>query len=154
MTLTSLVLILLLGLLLIAVEIVFIPGTTIVGVLGALLSVLSIGLGFYYLSSLQAWLFTGSAVGISAGLGIMGLRSKTWTRFEVKSTIESKSPSQSAEIQVGMPGITTSRCNPIGQAEISNKLHEVYAIGDYLESGTPILVERIENQYIYIKSNS
>jgi membrane-bound ClpP family serine protease len=154
MTLTSLVLILLLGLLLIAVEIVFIPGTTIVGVLGALLSVLSIGLGFYYLSSLQAWLFAGSAVGISAGLGVMGLRSKTWTRFEIKSAIESKSPSQSGEIQVGMPGITTSRCNPIGQAEIANKLHEVYAIGDYLESGTPIRVERIENQYIYIKSNS
>jgi hypothetical protein len=79
MTLTSLVLILLLGLLLIAVEIVLIPGSTVVGVVGALLSVLSIGLAFYYLESLQAWLFAGSAVGISGGLGILGLRSKTWT---------------------------------------------------------------------------
>ncbi len=154
MTLTSLFLILLLSLLLIAVEIVLIPGSTVVGVVGALLSVLSIGLAFYYLESLQAWLFTGSAVGISGGLGILGLRSKTWTRFEVKSAIGSKAPSQSGQILAGMTGITTTRCNPIGQAEILNQLHEVYANGDYLESGTPILVERIENQYIYIKSNS
>jgi membrane-bound ClpP family serine protease len=154
MTLTSLILLLLLGLLFIAVEIVLIPGTTVVGLVGATLSVLSIGLGFYYLPSLQAWLFTGSAVGISVGLGFMGLRSKTWTRFEVKSAIGSKAPGQSGEIQVGMTGTTSSRCNPIGQAEIENQLHEVYAIGDYLEPGISIRVERIENQYIYIKSNS
>lgn len=154
MTLTSLALFLLLGLLLIAIEIVLIPGSTVVGVIGALLSVLSIGLAFYYLESLQAWLFTGSAIGISGGLGMIGLRSKTWRRFEVKTAIESKAPGQTGQIQVGMAGITTSRCNPIGQAEIANELHEVYAIGDYLELGTPILVERIENQYIYIKSNS
>jgi hypothetical protein len=72
----------------------------------------------------------------------------------VKSAIGSKAPSQSGQILAGMTGITTTRCNPIGQAEILNQLHEVYANGDYLESGTPILVERIENQYIYIKSNS
>jgi len=154
MTLTSLVLVLLLGLFLIAIEIILVPGTTIVGILGAFISLLSIGLGFFYLPNLHAWLFTGSAVVISAALGFIGLRSKTWTRFEVKSAIGSKAPSQLGSIQVGMTGITTSRCNPIGQAEISNELHEVYATGDYLEAGTNITVERIENKYIYIKSNS
>ena len=143
MTLGSLLLLLLLGFLFIAAEIIFIPGTTVVGLIGALISV-----------NTQAWLFTVGSVLVSLGLGYAGLRSKTWKRFEIKSALTSKAPGQASNIQAGMTGKTTSRCNPIGQAEIQHQIHEVYALGDYLESGAEIQVERIENQYIYIKSIS
>ena len=154
MTLGSLLLLLLLGFLFIAAEIIFIPGTTVVGLIGALISVLSIALSFFYLPNTQAWLFTVGSVFVSLGLGYAGLRSKTWKRFEIKSALTSKAPGQASNIQAGMTGKTTSRCNPIGQAEIQHQIHEVYALGDYLESGAEIQVERIENQYIYIKSIS
>lgn len=152
MTLGSLLLLLILGLLCIAAEVVFIPGTSVVGIIGALISVLSIALSFYYLQSSHAWLFTLASVFISLSLGYYGLRSKTWKRFEVKSALTSKAPGQASTIQTGMTGKTISRCNPIGQAEFQNQIHEVYAQGDYLDSGIEIQVERIENQYIYIKS--
>lgn len=143
---------LVIGLSLIIIELIFIPGTTVVGLLGVVFSVVGIvicyrhfgqEIGFYFLLGvLSATLFT----------LVYSFRAGTWSKFSLKSSIESKvNEGMAASLNVGDEGKSISTLRPIGKAEFHNKQFEVKTTGDYVENGKVIRIKEIQSNQIIVE---
>ena len=78
------------GLLLLVVEVIFVPGTTIVGVAGFVFLVLGIGYAFHYFGSQIGWIVTGGAALAFGVVFYFSFKTNVWKRFSLKSSIKSK----------------------------------------------------------------
>ncbi|OEK05447.1 NfeD family protein [Roseivirga misakiensis] len=146
------VLLILIGLVLVVVELIFIPGTTIFGILGALL--VAVGVYFTYENygnTTGTYVFIGSAVA-GGGLLIYGLKAKTWKRFALGSQINSKVKEGYVDaLRLDMSGLAQSDLKPIGKAEFDGKTYEVSSQGDLIDAGSTVRIVRINGNKIIVK---
>jgi len=143
------------GLSLVVAEIIFIPGTTVVGILGFVALVFSVGLSFSYFGSEIGMVVLGSSF-ISLVLVLFYcFKSGAWARFSLNDTISGKvNEGQVEHLRVDMEGIAKSALRPIGTAELENRIYEVKTFGEYIDSGTRIrIVKILLNQVIVEKIN-
>jgi membrane-bound ClpP family serine protease len=143
---------LLIGLTLIVVELVFIPGTTVVGLLGFIFAVAGIitcyrhfgrETGFYVLLSMS---------GITLAVLIFSFRSGSWSKFSLKSSMDGKvNEGLTSSLTVGDEGKALSTLRPIGKAEFHNKQFEVKTSGDYVEHGTRVRIVLIHSNQIFVE---
>lgn len=142
---------LLLGLALLVIEVVFIPGTTVVGILGVVSSIAGIvmsynnfgnTIGFYVLmSSLVA---TGIALYFS-------FKSGAWTRFSNRSSIKGKvNEGTITHLKVGDAGESISALRPFGKADFGGTQVEVRSAGNYVEPRSRIRIVRIDGNQILV----
>lgn len=140
------------GLILVIVEVIFIPGTTFVGVAGFIFLVVGVILSFNYFGSEVGWLVFGSSAVLSGGLFYLAFRTNAWSRFALKSAIDSKvNEGELDSFMVGQEGVTKSTLRPVGKAEINNKIVEVTTMGDYAESGTKVRVVKVSSNQIIVE---
>ena len=140
------------GLILLTVEMIFVPGTTILGIIGLICIVIGVFLSFQYFGSGVGWtvLIISSAVGLIAL--IYSLRSGVWDKFALKKSIDSHFNEEfPIEIQVGDIGEAVSTLRPIGKADFNNKLIEVRSHGNYVKTGERIQVIRVEDNKVYVE---
>lgn len=140
------------GIGLIVVEIIFVPGTTIVGILGAGLAVVGIILSFNLFGRSTGWITFGVSGAVATGLIYWSLRSKAWARFSLKDTIDSRvNEGAFAHLQTGQEGVTVSTLRPVGKADFNGKMHEVTTPGNYVESGKKIRIIKISSNQILVE---
>ncbi len=141
-----------LGLVLVVVEILFVPGTTVVGIAGVIFVLAGVGMCYHYYGSTVGTLtLVGSAVA-GTGFFFWSLKSKSWRRFSLNSSIDSKVNEGSLqEVREGLTGKAVSALRPIGKAEIGSKVYEVRTTGLFLESGAPVRVIKIESNNIIVE---
>lgn len=143
---------LLIGLALIIVEVVFVPGTTIVGIIG----VIFIGTGViisyrHYGSEAGLYILLGMAVVTAVAL-FFSFRSQAWTRFANKSAISSKVNEGSREaLRVGDEGIAISVLRPMGKVNFPGGQFEVKTLGDYVDVGTRVEIVHLSPGEIIVK---
>lgn len=143
----------LVGIALIIVEIIFVPGSTIVGVLGFVSAVVGVYLGFSYFGESTGWWILGGTSVAFVGALYWGFKGDTWDRFSLKDTSEGKfNEGYSSGLQVAERGKTLSALRPSGKAEINNKEYEVRTFGNYIDSGTEIEVVKIQGNTIYVET--
>jgi membrane-bound ClpP family serine protease len=139
------------GLLLLVAEIIFIPGTTLVGLLGFVFLAIGIGLSFTYFGSTTGWVTLGVSSVASFVALYFSFNSKFWKRFSLKSTNHTKvNEGLLNGIEVGQEGTTVSALRPIGKAELGSQQFEVKTQGEYLNSGTKIRIVKIELNQITV----
>jgi len=140
------------GLILLVVEIIFIPGTTVVGLVGFVIMAVGVGLSFNYFGSTAGW---GTFAGASVTSGLMlyySFKSNVWGRFALKSTSSSKvNEGEVEELSPGLEGMTISALRPVGKAELANKTYEVKTIGSFVETGTKIRIVKILSNQIIVE---
>ena len=149
---TLLVILALAGLLLIIIEIVFIPGTTIVGIFGGLLSAYSIVKAYasYGTSTGHAFLLANVIAG--ALILLVCFRTGVWSRFANNSVSEGKVfEDLDQELSVGDEGITLSDLRPIGKAEFKNKTYEVQTLGAFCNHPSKIIIIDISRHKITVQ---
>lgn len=140
------------GLILIIAEIIFIPGTTIVGILGFIFLIVGVGFSFKYFGSETGWTTVGISAAVSGLLLYYSFKSNVWGRFSSKSKIDSRvNEGLLDKIQVGNEGVTLSTLRPFGNAEVNDQIIEVKTFGNYLESGTKIKVVQINLNQIIVE---
>jgi membrane-bound ClpP family serine protease len=140
------------GLVLVVAEVVFVPGTTLVGVIGFCFLVVGVGLSFKYFGSEVGWVMLGSTSVASGGLLYFSFTTNVWSRFSLKSSNKSKvNEGELDQLLVGMEGKAISALRPIGKAELNNQIVEVKTNGDYLDSGSRIRVIKIVSNQIIIE---
>lgn len=142
----------LLGLSFLVLEILVIPGVGFAGVIGFVLISVAVW---------QTYAQYGSVAGHSVLAGtfvltlltlILSLRSKTWKKIALSDKISSKVNVVGAEeLKVGDEGITTSRLAPMGKAIINGEFYEVRTTGAFIDQQSDILIEKIDNNKIYVK---
>lgn len=154
MTLTTVLLLIVIGLLIVLAEIFFVPGSTIVGVIGIVLILVGI-VGAFYLGRNTGFLVFGITLALVAILGYFGFKTNTWQRFAVKSAIDGKATEDARRFQIGQSAITLTRCAPIGKARFEDgTIEEVYSSSDMIPENTPIHIHRIIDQKIIVKPQS
>ncbi len=132
------------GLTLLVAEIIFVPGTTIVGVVGFVFLVLGDGLSFKYFGSAIGWTTTGGSAVVSGLTLYFAFKANVWGHFSLKSTSTSKVNEEILSgVTIGEEGVTVSALRPSGKAELDNKTYEVRTLGNYVETGIKIRVKQI-----------
>ncbi|MEP1034629.1 NfeD family protein [Ekhidna sp.] len=142
----------LLGTFLIIAEVIFVPGTTIVGILGFICSVYGIFLGYdYYGASTGTIVLVVTAV-INMGALILAFKSKSWERFSLKGTVAGKYDDDfKPNLQEGDKGVTISSLKPVGKALFEEKEIEVRSNGGFVPENVEIEVLRIESSKIFVQ---
>ena len=140
------------GLALIIVEILFIPGTTLVGLLGLVLAIAGIVTGYSEFGNVTGnyiLLATSLATGVAL---YMSFRKGAWNRFSLNSSIDSKvNEGVTAGLSVGNEGVAVSALRPMGTADFQDKMIEVKTNGDYLAPGTRIRIVKIITNDILVE---
>ena len=149
----SVVLLVVCGVILIIIELIFVPGTTILGILGLLALVGGVIISFDSFGSTTGGLVLVGSVVFSIMALVYSLRAGTWQRFALKTSIDSKvNEDEKADLQVGMKGKSVSDLRPMGTAEFIERLFEVQTNGNYLEAGTEIEIINLADNKIIVKS--
>jgi membrane-bound ClpP family serine protease len=143
---------LIIGLGLIIVELVFIPGTTFVGLLGLFFAIAGIVISYKsFGNDVGFYILLGSSVATLGAL-VYSFRVGAWSKFSLKSSIDSKvNEGNHSALQVGAVGKTVSTLRPFGKAEFDNRQYEVKTLGDYIETGTDIKIIHIDASQIIVK---
>jgi membrane-bound ClpP family serine protease len=140
------------GLSFLILEILVIPGTGVAGIIGFIL----IGIGVwqayvYYGTNTGHWVLAGTIVGTIAILAY-SLRAKTWRRVMLKTSIKSKvNLIDEDKLNVGDLGKSVSRLVPTGKAVFNDNFYEVRTMGEFLDPGVDIEIEKIEYHKIFVK---
>lgn len=140
------------GLALIIVEVLFIPGTTLVGLLGLVLAIAGIVTGYSEFGNTTGnyiLLATSLATGVAL---YMSFRKGAWNKFSLNSSIDSKvNEGVTAGLSVGNEGVAVSALRPMGTADFQDKMIEVKTNGDYLAPGTRIRIVKIITNDILVE---
>ncbi len=140
------------GLALVVAEIIFVPGTTLVGVLGFAFLILGVGLSFRYFGSEVGWITVGSTSVASGAILYYAFSANVWGKFSLKTSNNGKvNEGELDELKVGTEGQTLSTLRPVGKAELNNKIFEVKTQGEYIDSGTRIRVIKILSNQIFVE---
>lgn len=138
------------GLALVIIEIIFVPGTTLVGLVGFIFIAIGVGLSFKYFGTEVGWITVGGSAVLSGILLYISFKSNLWGRFALKTAIESRvNEGANSQFKLGMEGFAKSALRPVGKAEFAGVQTEVRTLGAYLDSGTAIkIVSILPNQII------
>jgi membrane-bound ClpP family serine protease len=143
---------LMIGLLLIIVELVFIPGTTVVGILGFVFSAAGIIICYRHFGTETGfYVLLGMSVVTLVSL-VYSFRSGSWSKFSLKSSIQSKvNEGMLTSLHVGDEGKTVSTLRPIGKVEFLGGQFEVKTSGNYVESGIRVRIKDILSNQIIVE---
>lgn len=145
---------LLIGLILLLVELLFIPGTTVVGILGFLVSLA--GLAYAFLNfdySLALWI-SGATLVLNFVAVWYGFSSGIWKKFSLKATqIGGAFDGRTDGLSLGMKGLAVSDIKPFGKVsfENENQWYEVKSETGFIEVGKTVVISKIENNKITVK---
>jgi len=152
MTLAIIISLLLIGLILVLLEVIFVPGTTLVGVLGVIFSGLGIYFCFQNFDSQTSLLVLGLTILANVVVTFYGFKSGVWKRFSLKETISSRAyDDRLVGLEVGQMGKTISDIKPYGKAEFGDKIYEVKSNSGFISAGVEVKIEHLENNKIIIK---
>lgn len=143
------------GIVLMVVEMLLIPGFGISG-LGA---IAAFGYANYYafteLGNLAGFITLFASLVTAIFVIIFVLRSKTIDKLELNKKIESTVATEaSKQVKVGDTGVAITRLALIGNALINDHIIEVKSCDGFLDENTPIIVERIIENVIMVKKNA
>lgn len=140
------------GIGLIIIEIIFVPGTTIVGVFGFSLGIY----GLYrcydlYGTETGHYVFAASAI-LTLVASVLSFKSNAWKRFANAATIESKvNESLTVNLSVGMEGTTVSSLKPVGKVDFSDKEYEATTLGNFIEEKKAVKIIKIDRNKIIVE---
>ncbi len=140
----------LIGLALMLIEILLIPGVGVVGILGVLSMVGSCYFTFVEYGTMVGLIYTGGVILLLMVIMIFVLRAKTWKRAALETNIDSKAV-EDAAVAVGDRGKTVTRLAPMGSARFGNYVVEVKAWEGMMDPNVEVEVVQVEENRIYVK---
>ncbi len=141
------------GLALIVIEVVFIPGTTIVGILGCIFGIAALYLGFEYFGNTVGAIISVVSLILGITVVVISLKNGVWEKFSLKTTMEGKVNGEIiVSAKVGDIGKAISTIKPIGNGLFDEKIMEVRSSGDYIPADTKIQISKIVDSKIFVES--
>lgn len=139
------------GLILIVIEVIFVPGTTFVGIIGFGIAGFGVWQSFITFGTETGLLVLAVSSLVAISAIVYSFKSGVWKRFALKDKNDSKfNEGGKHNLTEGSIGITLSALRPMGTAEFDNRIFEVKTNGNYLEAGTKIQIAKIINNAIIV----
>lgn len=149
----AIVLLLIIGVVLIVVELIFIPGTTVFGIVGLVLAAIGIVLsfiGFGGATGTLVLLGTFAAVSITM---FFSLRSGAWEKLSLKNANQSRvNEDVKHSVWKGDVGVALSTLRPSGNVEFKDKVLEVSTLGPYVDAGAKVRVIEVRPNKILVEA--
>jgi membrane-bound ClpP family serine protease len=147
----SIILLVLVGLVLIYLELIFVPGTTFVGIIGVIMTGVGIYIAFEEHGDQVGFMFLGGSFVVSVLGLVYSFKANTWDRFALKSDNRGGVNEHYTEgLELEMKGVAISDLKPIGKAEFNFKTYEVTSHGNLIESGEEVRIIRIDRNKIIV----
>ena len=141
-----------LGITLIVVEVIFVPGTTVVGILGFICGGFGIYLGYDYFGPTTGTIIMVVASLVGFGAIFYSFKSKAWERFSLKEEHRSKyNDGIKVNLQIAQRGKTISSLKPFGKALFEDQIVEVKSNGAYISENQQVEITKIEFNRIIVK---
>lgn len=148
---TALIIILLiLGVVLLALEIVALPGG-VAGFFGVLLMGVGVWQSYGRFGSQVGTIILICAIVLCLLMLIVFMKAKTWQRFSLNEEVDSKVNQLEPAVKAGTRGVTISRLAPTGKALIDGEQMEVHAVNKFIDPDRPIEVVSTEGYRIDVR---
>jgi membrane-bound ClpP family serine protease len=142
---------LLFGLLFLAVEVIFIPGTTVVGIVGFVLLAVGIWMGYRDLGTPLGHYALLSVALLAGVIVYVGLRPKNLSRLALNNVNDaSVDDVRRADVAPGTVGQTLSALRPAGTVLFGTERREAVTRGEFVASGSVVRVLAIEQNRIVV----
>ena len=151
---TVVIILIVLGILLFVIEFLLVPGVTIAGIGGLVLTVLGVYKAFSdFGATTGVWVLIGTLL-LSIFVIAMSLRARTWNRLMLKTNVKGTVDSDITEdqIKVGDHGKAMTRLAPMGKIEVNGIIREAKSLEGYVDEHTAIEVVAIEGIRISVKN--
>lgn len=141
-----------LGILLMLIELLLIPGVGVAGFLGLAALVAAPYYAFVHIGTMAGIIVTLIVLLLITISVIYILRAKTWKRFETHTVIDAKLNEESEKLAAGQTGKAVTRLAPMGSARFGEISCEVKSDSNsMIDAGTDLEIVRIEDNKIYVK---
>ena len=150
---TVVIILIVLGIFLFVIEFLLVPGVTIAGIGGLVLTVFGVYKAFSdFGSTTGIWVLIGTLM-ISVFVIAMSLRARTWNRLMLKTKVDGTVDSDITEDQIkaGDLGASRTRLAPMGKIEVNGIVREAKSIEGYIDEHTDIVVVSVEGTRISVK---
>ena len=150
---TVVIILIVLGILLFVIEFLLVPGVTIAGIGGLILTVIGVYKAFNdFGSSTGAWVLIGTLM-LSVFVIAMSLRARTWNRLMLKTNVNGTVDTDITEDQIkkGDSGVSMTRLAPMGKIEVNGIVREAKSTEGYIDEHTKIVVVSVEGTRISVK---
>ena len=150
---TVVIILVVLGILLFVIEFLLVPGVTIAGIGGLILTVLGVYKAFNdFGSTVGIWVLIGTLM-LSVFVIAMSLRARTWNRLMLKTDVKGTVDHDITEDQIktGDRGIALTRLAPMGKIEVNGIVREAKSLEGYIDERSDIEVVSIEGTRISVK---
>ena len=148
------VILILVGLILLLVETLLIPGFAVTGILGLASMGAACYLAFINLGNTTGIIVTAVCIILGIGLVLLALRSSTWKKATLETSIDEAvdvKPEQKG-IEAGATAVAISRLAPIGMIRLEDGTKVEAASSDGLiNAGTNVVVESVVAEKIFVK---
>ncbi|TVR43211.1 MAG: hypothetical protein EA394_01665 [Bacteroidia bacterium] len=141
------------GIVFLLLEILVVPGATVVGLFGVGLVIAGVVVSFnQYGTEIGIMTLIGTLV-VSVVALTIALRSNTWKKAMHSSAIDSRvNVVEADKVIKGDEGIAITRLNPMGKALIKDEYYEVKSNDNLIPENSPIVVIKVEGNKIIVKS--
>lgn len=147
----SIIFIILVGILLMILDFLVIPGG-FVAIFGLLCMVGGVVLSFVKFSTTVGFIVLIATAIVAILMFVLMLRSKTWRRLQLNTQIDSRmNEVDEQKIKVGAVGMTMSRLAPMGKGLFEGEIVEISSVQDFIEENTQVEVVKIDGCKIIVK---
>ncbi len=145
----TILILILAGIALVIVELIFVPGTTVLGLLGAGLVIFGIFKTYSDFGSQTGTIVLTASVFVGGVLTVLSFKAGVWGKFALKDTNKAKfNDDFRPHLFINEEGITVSDLRPIGKAEFGDKTLEVRTYGSMVKSGMKVKVIKVDKSDI------
>ncbi len=142
----------LLGIGVIVIEIIFVPGTTVIGLLGFGLAIYGIFLGYDYFGNATGHFILGGSVVATFVVLLLAFKTGAWDKFSLHDTMLGRVNEEfKLDLKVGDEGQAISSMKPFGKAMFQNKEIEVRTNGEYVRESQKVRIIRIADNRIFVE---
>ena len=147
----AIIIFLVVGAVLIALEMVALPGG-VAGILGGVAMVIGVWQSYAQYGAVAGNITLIVSLIVVVALLLLLMRNKTWKRMGLKEEVDSKVNTVDEEkIAVGATGTTISRLAPAGKAVINGQTCEVHTVSEFIDENRPVEVIKIDGYLIIVK---
>ncbi len=147
------IILIILGILLFVIEFLLVPGVTIAGIGGLILTVFGVYKAFEdFGPSVGIWVLIGTVL-LSVFVIAMSLRARTWSRLMLKTDVKGTVDHDLTEEQVkaGDRGTAITRLAPMGKIVVNDLVREAKSVEGYIDEHSEIEIVSIEGTRISVK---
>jgi len=141
----TVVIFILLGILLLVVELVILPGVNLAGIAGILLLAGGIFVAYRVLGTTAGHITLGLSMMLLAMTLTLSLRAGTWKKISLSTEISSRVNESESVLHEGDCGVALTRLAPMGMADFGGHEFEVRTDGLLIDAGTTIRIIRMHD---------